>query len=352
MRHMMTTAATLSLICGMAAPAIASAPLWSVAAATVIDQDCRNAAIAYLHAAELIRSTGEAEKLQDIDWAHLEGRTNWAGMPEQFKAAHALVPRQAVKAFLAGSRMACSEFYVAREEGIYTLLPHLSQMRLVTRVMRLEARGQLAKGNPDAAAEVIAGIIRMSEHIARDELLICSLVGLSMMTLAGQEAAVLMNSGQATPKTREVLRAAVDGLPQDPYRFRATIAGEREWVLGWIGREFRGADAGARLVAVLGDDWLPSESPDAFRHGIALLDEAALKREIERMDGFYAEVQRIWDAPDAVARLEVLDSRAKRGEFGLMTPFAAAFSKARASADRAEAELAKLRALAEPQPTR
>jgi hypothetical protein len=345
-RTMIVTAAALCLLSGT--PAFLHPP---AEAAALVGQ-CDNAAVAYLHASELIRSSGHSTQLQSTDWGPIEGKTTWEEMSEEFKAAFALVPQQAIRAFLKGSQMPCCEFYIAREEGINAMLPHLGYMRAVARVVRLDARGQLAQGNVEAAAERVAAMLRLSTQIGRDQPLISSLVGMAIAAIAHQEADVILMSGRDTPEARRILQAAVDTFNDDPFHFRAAIRGEQEWTLGWMGREFTGKDAGRRLVAALGDGWLQGGTPDAVAHGLALLDEAGLRREISLLQGYYAEVQRLWDDPEAVAKLEQLEQRFSGGEFGLLSPFAAAFSKAKSSEERAKATLERTRELLAGEPGR
>jgi hypothetical protein len=312
---------------------------------------CDNAAVAYLHASELIRASGHSAELQFNDWGPIEGKATWEEMSEEFKAAFAKVPQQAVRAFLKGSQMSCCEFYIAREEGINAMLPHLGQMRAVTRVIRLDARGQLAQGNVEAAAERVAAMLRLSTQIGRGQPLIGSLVGVAIAAIAHQEADLILTSGRDTPEARRILQAAVDAFTDDPFHLRAAIRGEQEWTLGWMGREFTGKDAGRQLVAAF-DGWQPSGTPEAVVQGLSLLDEAGLRREIRLLQGYYAEVQRLWDDPEAVAKLEHVEQRFSGGEFGLLSPFAAAFSKAKSSEERAKAALDRTRELLAGEPAR
>jgi hypothetical protein len=341
-RTMLSATAALCLLSGT------PTALYSAANETQDVAGCDNAAVAYLHAIELIRSSGHSEQLQSIDWRSLEGKAAWQDMPEDFKAAFANIPQQAIRAFLRGSQMPCCEFYIARDEGIYAVLPHLGQIRAVARVVRLDARGQLAQGNVEAAAERVAALLRLSTQTGRDQLLISSLVGVAIAVLAHDEAQLILTGGRDTPEARRILQAAIEAIPEDPFHFRPTIGSERDWMLVWMGCKFTGKDAGLKLMTELGElgsGWAPSNTPQEIVIGIAMLDEEGLRREIKLLEGYYTEVARVWDGPEAVARLEELNERATRGEFGMLFPFSASFAKAKASEERAEAALERTRTL-------
>jgi hypothetical protein len=337
------------LMCGLAAAAGVYGGGSAAPAPCLVEDDpqCPNAAVSYLHGAELIRTSGKAEQFAGLEWSALAGKTDWKDLPAEFKTAYEDVPRQAIRSFLAGTRKACCEFHIDWDEGIHAFLPHLGPIRQLARVVRVDARGQLADGDVDGAAERIAGLYRMGTHLSSDRLLISCLVGAAIASLANQEVEAMVASGRLSPEAREVLRRAMDAMPDDPFGFRPTLRGERRWTLGWISREFRGPDAGRQLVKALHGMWDSAETPQEMVIALSLLDEAGLAREIERMDGFYVEVARVWDWPNAVEELERLDQRCGDGEFGLLAPVAAAFSKAKAAEIRIQTETSRIRKLLE-----
>ena len=313
-----------------------------------------NAAVTYCQATQLMGPAGENDPFGKLDWEAIEGKFRWDDMPADFKVAFEKLPQAAIKAALRAAKMEHCDFQVPREDGLYAVLPHLGQLRQLTRVIRVDARGQLAQGNVDAAAERVSALYTMARHLKSDQTLISTLVAQAIAQTAHQEVEAIVSSGAMTAAVRARLSEAVEKLgTEDPFGHRTAIDGERRWVLDWIRAEFKGPKAGLELVKKLNELGALGDSHPDYRMLIAALDEQKLNEEADRLDRYYDEVLGTWGQPDAEERLARIARRLEQGEFGVLTPLAASLKKIFEASQRADAELAKVReTLAEPAPAR
>jgi hypothetical protein len=77
-------------------------------------------------------------------------------------------------------------FPISYEEGFFALLPHLGPIRGVAGVLRLRAVALLAEQRPDEALADILLILRLSDAVAHEPLLISRLVRIAMDSIAMQ----------------------------------------------------------------------------------------------------------------------------------------------------------------------
>jgi hypothetical protein len=303
----------------------------------------RNAALAYstLFYAELPKELTDAVDAADLNEVGLE--TDAAKQPESYKLAAAKVrDRQgAVRRFLAATSLKKCDFEIAYESGFNALLSHLGFMRKTGRLLRLDARRMLLEGNPDAAAERVAGIYRLAGHLKSDDTLISSLVSIAIAGLGNAESEVLIKSGKLTAAGREEIMKAIGSLGRtDPFGVKEAVHGERTITVQWIREKFPAPGSGPAFVKAITKEWGLAQGSREELNQIEAMDDAAFAKSLDRLDEYHNIVQTQWDLPDSTSRLEALANRIGQSDFGPLTKFLApSFSKARAGQFKAEAEL-------------
>jgi hypothetical protein len=316
-----------------AAPLLFAAPLAA---------DCPNAAVNYLQAINILELHEKSAGFKNIDWSDAGAGTTWETLPNHFKATFEQIPAQVVEMALSAKQMDCCNFQLSKEAGPRIIIPHLGGVRHLARVMRLDARGQIVEGDLDTAATRIASLYRMADGVAQDRLIISSLVAAGISNWACQEVDVLLATGQLGEEGRQTLLTAIQRLDDDPFGFRATLEGEQEWIVGWIRREFRGENAGRRLVRAASEFVVDDRYKDFILPMLAM-KELDIAEHADRLGLFFAEAAEAWDAPDSVERMKHLEERLLRGEFGFLAPFAPALSAPRQSAERAMQNLQRVK---------
>lgn len=326
----------------------------------------RNAAVDYWQAALLLNASHNGQGLKNgltvdaaisaVDWEQVGDTLEPAELPQPFHDAADRITDEAMAAFIHAASAPTADFQIRYEDGPKALLTHLGELRRLARAARIMSRANLIRGDADLAADLLVASYRTARHLAGDRTLISSLVAAAIATSAGQETVVLADSGRLTPAGRERLLAAIDELQNDDlFGFRAAVNGERVLVGDWIRREFTGPDAGAEFAreytAMLGGQ---AEFPAAAR-AVSKMDEAALNKEIDRLDTYYDRAVAALGAPDPQAEFTKLDDAVAAGEYGpLAQLIAPSFSKAQASFARAASRLAatadKLRDAQNPAP--
>lgn len=212
------------------------------------------------------------------------------------------------------SREASCDFQIRYEDGYAALLPHLSPMRKLARLLVVDARRLALAGEHAAATERLAAMLRMARHLTGDRLLISSLVGVAIADMAMREASWLLDRTDGDKAARGILSAAMDRFPQDdPYNVKAALRLEQDLVAS-LARQFRGPDAGERFVAAYLD--ISGEWANEQLEPVRAMDGAQFKAEIERAVDAFDLVFAAWDAQDASAELERVSQRFVQGDFG------------------------------------
>jgi hypothetical protein len=285
----------------------------------------RNAALKYWSAWSMTEREASTA-VGEIDW------NNPSFPPDLVKKVESL--DGVMQMLTEASRLRKCDFEIEYDKGVDALLPHLGKARQSARILRAGARVKLDAGDADAAAERLATIYRIAEHVSHDDVLISSLVSVAITTFANEDAKTLAASGRLSAAGRDELLSAMSRLSgNDPFHARAAIKGERDLTTPWI-KQVTGPDAGARLVTMTG---AIGESADALRK----LNGEQVAKATEGLGRYYDDVVAAWDDDDAVAKLTALgdDLSAKYGPVAAV--LSAAFGKARASDLKAQAELAE-----------
>ncbi|MDP1661180.1 MAG: hypothetical protein Q8L55_04615 [Phycisphaerales bacterium] len=259
----------------------------------------------------------------------------------------------------AGKMQHC-DFGIDRGEGFNVLLPHLGKLRMAARTLNADAARCLLEGKPDEAADRYVAIFGLARHAAGDRLLISSLVGIAIATLPEDGLVDHKVAWQLTPSGRARVLAAIDRLDGAAgFRLKDALEGEREMAVELTIFKYGGPDAGRRfadeVLSMAADASPPPPAqPGSARAAkdeitdierIRQMDGEALHAEARKLNRFYVEASKVWDAPDATQRLRELVLEVDRGGFGLLAgPLLPGVTRSRISQDKGVATLERIAA--------
>ena len=250
-----------------------------------------------------------------------------------------------IGAYIRAGRAPECDFGIEWSGGFMALMPHLSECRDVARMLALDAQRLAFNGKAEEAAERVAAIYQLAGHVAKDRILISSLVSVAIAGVGDKAAAYVVTATRPTIVSRDMMLAAAKQLRAGDFGVMSAIRGEREMSSHRLAREFQGPDAGKKLMNEIGGLLLDSKGPDASKHAeiqraIVAMDGAVLAADLARMDAYYTELLVAWDQPDAVEKIKALETRLSAGEFGTMAKvIGPSFNKARVSQTKAQAGL-------------
>lgn len=256
-------------------------------------------------------------------------------------------------------KMPHCDFGIDRDEGFGVLLPHLGQLRTAARMLNADAARCLLEGKPDEAADRFAAIFGLARHAATDRILISSLVSIAIASVPVDGLVDHNGAAMLTPAGRAKVLAAIERFDGAAgFRLKDAIEGEREMAVETTILKFDGPNAGRRFAdEVLSMAAAPSppgaaqpasgstkdEPTDTEK--VRMMDGAALQAEARKLNRFYEEVARAWDAPGAAERLKELSRQAERGEFGALgSSLLPAVTKCRVSQDKGVESLQRITA--------
>ncbi|MCX5688197.1 MAG: hypothetical protein NTV94_00135 [Planctomycetota bacterium] len=299
----------------------------------LVPPEDRNAAIAYLLAMQNL-PTDFVTKAADIDYDACGTTRESLDKNEKFKAAVAVMDSFNAGTWVKASQLRTCDFQWAREEGFALLLPHLGKMRTAARSLRFLARQELGNDNPAKAAEYLATMVRMSNHITGDGFLISSLVGVAITSLSMTEMQTLAQSGRLDEPSRKVLLDALETInKEDPFLMRACIDTEEASVFASIIGKYQGPDAGRHFAKEMLE--MNGSEDTATQLRAKILDEwdgDRLEREAQKAHAAFDAIRAAWDDKDPVVALAEAEARASREEFGVVAAILCpAMGKARQS---------------------
>lgn len=163
-----------------------------------MEQDPGNGALLYERALSLVTKTMSEQP--DIDEQALR---RWQNSPldelplnEVRKVVSAFAP--AVHCLdLAGRRESCTWEYPVRQEGFRTQWPALGGFRLLSRVLRLKARLQVADGEIEDAVHTLRIGMSTARDLGTGPLVVQNLVGVAVAAMMCQEAARIIEDPRA-----------------------------------------------------------------------------------------------------------------------------------------------------------
>jgi len=232
---------------------------------------------------------------------------------------------------------------IQREDGPYALLPHLDPGRVLTRMALLRARVRLHDGDHDGAADDLLLGFELGRAFDSDRLLISTLVGVSIESMAVTLTAQHLPSFDDATVRR--LATGIDGLDDRP-PLSAVIRGERDTFLGWLEAAIEQADADGDDPVRL-HDLAPGLGLEQVVGGLALQSIAQWRAWIDETKAAYDVAGRVVDMPFGDYREAIGDFEAGLAESDnpVITLSMPSVAAVRRSYDKSLARLAMLRAM-------
>ncbi len=275
--------------------------------------DSRNAAGWYTKAIQRL----ETAALSETDWRALrEYRPESGAVPtESMRAALARL-QPVFRAIRRGSRQDFSDFGLDYSEGFGLLLPHLGSLRSICGLMTKDVMVRVHDGDAAGAAETIAALYRMSDHLTDDRVMISSLVGQAVFEQADRAAQAGLDRSAFDAAESSTLLEAVKRLDdRDPFDVIGALRNEQQSVVSWVREQYGEAEDRAWMLDELG---LDAKVANVLA-GMMLVDEARFEAALEETDevmGRVVELFMLDAAAEAQFELARLAEEIGRGEHG------------------------------------
>lgn len=269
---------------------------------------------------------------------------------EEIAVARAFVEgpaQQHVTAFIAASTIPECDWGIDEAEGPGGLLPHIGHLRAIGQLLCADAALKLEAGEPAAAAERYAAMLRVARHArGQDRFLICGLVEAALVHLTIKQVNIALDEDAFEPEQKALLLATLDLFDRaDPHGLRAGIIGERDMMAGWIRRVYVPGQAVTQEMREIGAMLVGSDKSPAAQQLLRLHERGdPIEPYVRLLEGAYDAMLAAWDGPDPQAALTRLAEATKDGTYG---PLSAIMvwdaSRTRGTHDDAVRKLAVLR---------
>lgn len=227
--------------------------------------------------------------------------------------------QEAIEDLIAATKLERCDFGTQYEKGIGAILPQLAVMRNSAKLLVNDAR-RLRGTNMDAVAERIAATIRLGEHASRGSLVIGSLVGMAITEMARVETVKLLDAGELNAEQAGVINETLDRvLTDDLFHSLESVQTEKIMMIAWIKGEFKGENAGQKLVKLMQTAGADGQSD--IERQLGRMDSEQVAELVERMSGGYDELIAAWQADDPKAAMASVEQRLIAGEFGLLAEY-------------------------------
>lgn len=221
-------------------------------------------------------------------------------------------------------------------DGFGALLPALGKMRGAARMLSADARRLASQGESRQAAERLAALYRISDHVGREHILIGSLVGIAISSMTSGDVKLLMDKGWLDAESRAIVAAAAAQTRASDFHMKDAIEMERMIVNDWFRRTIHSPDGPSRIR-----EYASLESNDATRiDALLAMSPTQLDGQIDEAVKFYDDAIAAFYQPDGEALLKSLAKDVESGRYGLFgSIFCPAFEKCRISWGKGMAEL-------------
>ncbi|MCC6229605.1 MAG: hypothetical protein IT432_10300 [Phycisphaerales bacterium] len=213
-------------------------------------------------------------------------------------------------------------------DGFEALLPALGKMRSAARMLSADARRLASQGESRQAAERLAAMYRISDHVSREQILIGSLVGVAISALTNGDVKLLMDKGWLDAESQAIIATAAAQARAGDFHMKDALATERMIVDDWFRRVIRRPDAADKLR-----EYTSMEGEDATKvDALLAMSPAALDKELDEALKFYDDAGAAFYQPDGEVLLKTLSADVAAGRYGLFgSIFCPAFDKCRVS---------------------
>ncbi|MGH7131867.1 MAG: hypothetical protein ACREJO_07985 [Phycisphaerales bacterium] len=329
---------TLANVQGTTVAAKPAAAQPVAAASTEMWADPTNAALIY-YKQWIGRSKEDRDKIREV-WPAAMDKVPTEEVVKLLKSR-----QDEIGAYIRAGKAPECDFGIEWSNGFMAIMPHLSECRDVARMLALDAQRLASEGKPDDAAERVAAIYQLAGHVAKDRILISSLVSIAISAVGDKAAVYVVTTTRPTVASRDMMLAAAKQLRAGDFGVMSAIRSEREIASQRLTREYRDVDAGKKLMNDIGGAMLDSKGPEAAKQmetqqAIAAMDGVSLAADLQKMDGYYTELSAAWNVPDAIDKIKTLEARLSAGEFGTVAKvIGPAFNKVRVSETKGQAGL-------------
>lgn len=199
-------------------------------------------------------------------------------------------------------------------EGPMTLLPHLGFMRQASRYLAAEALESAERNDTEWAAQNIATMHRMGIHVATDDVLISSLVGMAIQNFGIRLTNQLIDEGKIDAAGARLIADAIrHGDSSDRFGMRDTIIGEWRMIGEYIIKNAPEEKPGEwlqELTRYAGESE-PGEQ-------VLNMTRSEMIKELGGFAVYHSDLLRAWDAQDA-SMFEAAEKRVQDGTYGALT---------------------------------
>ena len=199
-------------------------------------------------------------------------------------------------------------------EGPMTLLPHLGFMRQASRYLAADAMHSVEVNDTEWAAQNIATIHRMGLHVATDDVLISSLVGMAIQNLGIRLTNQLIDEGKIdADEARLIVDAIRNGDSADRFGMRDTIIGEWRMIGEYIIKNAPEEKPGEWLqeLTTYSGESKPGEQ-------VLKMTRTEMIKELGGFAVYHSDLLRAWDAQDA-GLFAAAEERVQDGTYGALT---------------------------------
>lgn len=275
-----------------------------------------NAAYWYQRALERVQSLPESQReiLNSIDAS--------AGVDSLSPQARSLLVdlRPALELVRRGSAQQYSDFGLDHSQGIDMGMPHLGSMRQVGNLLGIDAKMRLESGDSSGAAESLATLYRMSDHMCDDRVMISSLVGQSLSSQADGVTQRAIDEGKLNAgDAMTLLKASSRFMPDDPFRYGEAVMAEQEFMISTIEDTLLAAEperTPAELAGQSDGEQIPLE--------LLGMDKDAMRVDMSQLDLMMDRVVEAFLIPDRERgeyELNELMKEVENGEHGVFATF-------------------------------
>lgn len=242
--------------------------------------------------------------------------------PPEIRAA--MVNAQGIlQMFQRGAVQEYCDFHLDRSQGFDLVMPQLNWLRSLVKTANNDALLRLYDGDSAGAADRLAAIYRMSAHPSDDGIIISSLVGQAIFSLADRSAQFALDRGALSADDSATLLNAVNGLGgNDPFRFVEATASEQEIAVATFESKWDSDEERQHLLEVFATGDGPRDM------ALAALDKEGFAQAVDQYDKVMDRMVEAMALPDpegAKAAVAEIQAEIEAGEHG---PLAAVYMPA------------------------
>lgn len=205
-----------------------------------------NAAIWYLRAYDRYRSISVTQDEWEALWAY---QSNPSRGPSDAVRQTVSRLQPALAIALRGVQQPMSDFQLDFSQGPFTQYDQFTKMRAVVQLMGDDCLIRLSDGDAGGAASRLAAMYRMADHAGDGDIIVGSLVGTAMMSLAERHVQSALEQGAIGPLEAGTLARTLKAIDSnDPFNYLKAVAHDRQINTKWMMDRYIGEGGKDRLA--------------------------------------------------------------------------------------------------------